>query len=60
MTNFVESEAAVGVLYDPALRAEVLHFSIKPASASVDYFEAKDQYFCAFSISVSLLDAARP
>ena len=59
MSNFVDSEAIIAVLQDPALKARFVHFSIKPASASVDYYEAKDQYYCAYAVSVSLRPAGQ-
>ncbi|MDP2914446.1 MAG: GWxTD domain-containing protein [Candidatus Aminicenantes bacterium] len=59
MSNFVDSEALITVLQDPALKARFVHFSIKPASASADYYEAKDQYYCAFAVSVSLRPAGQ-
>ena len=54
MSNFVDSEAIVAVLRDPLLRTNFLHFAVKPATVGVDYFEAKDQYFCNYTVSVSL------
>ena len=54
MTNFIESEASVAILFDPIVQTPFLHYSIKPNSASVDYFAPKDQYYCAFSASVTL------
>ena len=60
MSNFVESETVVAVLRDPATHAAFVHFSIKPAAANVEYYEPKDQYYCAFSVSVSLRAAGQP
>jgi len=57
MSNFVDSEAVVAVLRDPGVRSAFVHFSIKPAAANVEYYEPKDQYYCAFSVSVSLRTA---
>jgi GWxTD domain-containing protein len=54
MTNFIEAETAVAVLVDPVLRIPFIHFTIKPAHVSVDYYEPKDQYFSAYTVSVSL------
>jgi GWxTD domain-containing protein len=59
MSNFVESDAVISILTDTVIQAPFVHFSIKPASVSVDYYAPKDQYFCAFSISVSLRPADR-
>ena len=54
MSNYVDSEAVVSVLAEPALGTSFIHFSIRPLKASVNYFAPKDQYFSSFSISVSL------
>ncbi len=54
MSNFIESETSVAVLRDPALNISFVHFAIKPIHVSVDYYQPKDQYFAAYSISVSL------
>lgn len=54
LTNYVESEASVAVLPDPPLGIDFLHFSVTPKNVSVDYFEPKDQYYCNYSVDVSL------
>jgi len=54
MSNFVEAETTVAVIQDPFLDIPLVHFSMKPANISVDYAEARDQYYCAFTVSVSL------
>lgn len=54
MSNYIDSEAVVSVLNEPALQTSFIHFSVKPLRASVDYFAPKDQYFSSFSVSVSL------
>lgn len=58
MSNYVDSDAVVDVLNEPALHTAFIHFSIKPLRASVDYFAPKDQYFSSFSVSVSLRQPA--
>ena len=54
MSNFVETETSVALIQDPVLDIPFIHFSMKPTRLSVDYAEVKDQYYCAFTISVSL------
>ena len=54
MLNFVESEASIALIPDPYMRINFLNFSIFPRSLSIDYFEPKDQYFCNFTLNVSL------
>ena len=54
MTNFVESQAATSLILDPLTGARFLHFSLAPASVSLDFYEPKRQYFCSFQVNVSL------
>lgn len=54
MTNYVESEARTALIRDPLMEVDFLHFSIMPKSLSIDYYEPKDQFFCNFTLSVSL------
>jgi GWxTD domain-containing protein len=54
LTNFVESEAQAALIQDPLTGLTFLHFSVVPKSISIDYFEPKSQYFCNFSLNVSL------
>ncbi len=54
LTNFVESRAAVSLIPDPLTGARFLHFSIAPASVSLDFYEAGRKYFCGFQINASL------
>ncbi len=54
MSNYIESEAMTAVFQDPQVKIPFLHFSIKPSSISVDYYEPKKQFYCAYSVSVSL------
>ena len=34
----------------------MLHFSLSPATVSIDYYRPNDQYFCNFTVNVSLKD----
>jgi GWxTD domain-containing protein len=54
LTNYVESTATVSLARDPLLGFTFCHFAIAPKTISLDYFEAKDQYFCSFKMDVSL------
>jgi GWxTD domain-containing protein len=54
MTNYIESETQLAIVQDPLLGLKFAHFSMAPKEISVDYYEPKDQYFCNFSINVSL------
>jgi len=54
MTNFVQSDALATIIHDPATDLNFLHFSIVPEHFSLDYYGQKDQYYCNFTLSVSL------
>ncbi|MFZ2053640.1 MAG: GWxTD domain-containing protein [Candidatus Aminicenantales bacterium] len=59
LTNYVEIEGLVEVMPDPALGIDFVHFSLTPKSVSVDYYRPKDQYFCNYSVDVSLRDGEK-
>jgi tetratricopeptide (TPR) repeat protein len=54
MTNYIESDGLATVIRDPGLDLPFVHFSVVPQKLSVDYYEAKDQYYCNFKVDVSL------
>jgi len=54
LTNFVESESIIALLPDPVLGINFLHYSVSPKKISIDYYADKDQYFCNYSVDVSL------
>lgn len=54
MTNYIESETFLAFMRDPVLDMNFAHFFMAPQKISVDYYEPRDQYFCNFSINVSL------
>jgi len=54
LTNYVESTADIAFIQDPIIGINFLNFSIVPKSISIDYYEPRDQYFCNFTLSVSL------
>ncbi len=56
LTNFIECSTDVAFIQDPVTGINFLHFSIAPSSVSIDYYEPNDQYFCNYTINVSLKD----
>ncbi|MFQ6070631.1 MAG: GWxTD domain-containing protein [Candidatus Aminicenantales bacterium] len=54
MTNFVKSKSSVALLRDPILGLDFVHFTVAPETISIDYYEPRDQFFCNFTIDVSL------
>lgn len=54
MTNIVDSETSTALIPDPIVGINFLHFSIVPKTISVDYYDPSDQYFCNFTLNVSL------
>jgi GWxTD domain-containing protein len=54
LTNYIESDAGASIIQDPQTGAAFCNFAIAPKQLSLDYYEPKDQYFCAFQVDVSL------
>jgi tetratricopeptide (TPR) repeat protein len=54
LTNFVDSTADIALIRDPLTGINFLNFSVAPSNISIEKYEPKDQYFCNFTISVSL------
>jgi len=54
LTNFIDSDGSAEVIPDPDTGLEFVHFIIAPKSISVDFYEPKNQYFCNFTLNVSL------
>ncbi|MBN1272763.1 MAG: GWxTD domain-containing protein [Candidatus Aminicenantes bacterium] len=54
MTNMIESETITALMEDPFLGINFLHFSLVPKTLSVDYYENNDQYYCNFTLDLSL------
>jgi GWxTD domain-containing protein len=54
LTNFVESTASIALIRDPFTGINFMNFTIAPSNISIEKYEPKDQYFCNFSMSVSL------
>ncbi len=54
LTNYVENVTDIALIRDPLTGLDFLHFSMAPSSVSIDYYEPNDQYFCNYTIDVSL------
>ena len=54
LTNFVENTTDIAFIRDPITGINFLHFSIAPATVSIDYYEPNDQYYCNYTVNVSL------
>jgi GWxTD domain-containing protein len=54
LTNYIESDAESVVVPDPMIGLNFFHFLIVPRTISVDYYEPKDQYYCHFTLNVSV------
>ena len=54
LTNFVENSTDIAFIRDPLTGLNFLHFSIAPSTVSIDYYEPNDQFFCNYTVNVSL------
>ncbi len=54
LTNFMNSEAAVAVIHDPATGLTTCDFVIVPERLSVDFYGQKNEYSTNFAVDVSL------
>lgn len=54
LTNYMKSDGRVAIVFDPLTGLTFCDFAIAPERLSLDYYEPKDEYFCAFQIDVSL------
>ena len=54
LTNYIEMQGFATLIQDPVLAMRFVHFSLVPQKLSVDFYDPKDQYYCAFKVSVSL------
>lgn len=59
LTNYVEIDGLAEALPDPLLGLNFIHFSLAPKTISVDYYQPKDQYFCNYSIDISLREGEK-
>jgi len=54
LTNYIESDAVLEIMPEPETGVNFVHFIISPKSLSVDYYEPKNQYYCNFTLNVSV------
>jgi len=54
LSNFVDSQGCVYILRDPIEKFPVLHYAIVPKSISLNFFQDTNQYYCNFSVDISL------
>jgi len=54
LTNYIEMQGFATLIQDPVLDMRFVHFSVVPQKLSVAFYDPKDQYYCAFKVSVSL------
>jgi tetratricopeptide (TPR) repeat protein len=54
LTNFMNSEAAVAIIHDPATGLTTCDFVIVPERLSVDFYDPKREYSTSFAVDVSL------
>jgi GWxTD domain-containing protein len=54
LTNYMESDTAAAIIKDPLTGMAFCDFSMAPRRLSLDYYEPKDEFFCAFQVDVSL------
>jgi GWxTD domain-containing protein len=59
LTNYVDIGGLAEVIPDPHLGIRFVHFSLSPKSVSVDFYQPKNQYYCNYSLDVSLRDGGR-
>jgi len=59
LANYIECDTAVNIVRDATLGMNFVHFSIVPQRISIDYYEPKDQYFCNYSLNVSLREGEK-
>jgi GWxTD domain-containing protein len=54
LTNYIQSTTDIALIKDPITGINFLHFSIAPDSISIDFYVPSDQYFCNYTLNVSL------
>ncbi len=54
LTNYIESTTDIAFIRDPVTGIDFLHFSMAPAKVSIEYYAPTEQYFCNYTINVSL------
>jgi len=59
LTNYVDIDGEAIALPDSRQGINFVHFTLWPKRVSVDYYRPKDQYFCNYSVDVSLRDGEK-
>jgi GWxTD domain-containing protein len=59
LANYIECDTEVNIVRDPALGMNFVHFSVVPERISIDYYQPKDQYFCNYTLNVSLREGEK-
>jgi tetratricopeptide (TPR) repeat protein len=54
MTNYIESVGTTEVVFDPVTGLPFIDFTIAPKKLSLDFYEPKGEFSCAFEVNVSL------
>lgn len=54
LTNYIESQGLALVIQDPILNLPFVHFTVSPLTLTLDFFDAKNQYYCDVKLDVSL------
>jgi len=54
LTNYMESSGTVHVVFDPVTGLPFIDFAVAPKNLSLDFYEPKGEYSCAFEVNVSL------
>jgi len=54
LTNYMKNVGEVAILFDPLTNLAFCDFAVVPEHLSLDYYDPKSEYFCAFQIDVSL------
>ncbi|MBM3312583.1 MAG: GWxTD domain-containing protein, partial [Candidatus Aminicenantes bacterium] len=54
MTNYIESSGTAHVVFDPVSGLPFVEFLVAPKKLSLDFYEPKAEYSCAFELNVSL------
>ncbi|MGZ4886834.1 MAG: GWxTD domain-containing protein [Candidatus Aminicenantales bacterium] len=54
LTNYIKNVGQVAIVFDPLTDLAFCDFAVVPEHLSLDYYDPKSEYFCAFQIDVSL------
>lgn len=54
LTNYIKNVGQVAIVFDPLTNLAFCDFAVVPEHLSLDYYDPKSEYFCAFQIDVSL------